>query len=109
MSDHVEHNPHDHEDPAGASTWIIGLSSLLLFVILCLGLVAMLYNERQAEFQHKMVDSDRLEFEDLRAAQLRRLDGPARRELVKDQNGNVLSEALVIPVDQAIELVSKEY
>ncbi|MCA9297309.1 MAG: hypothetical protein KC983_12350 [Phycisphaerales bacterium] len=109
MSDHVEHNPNDHEDPAGGSTWIIGIFSVLLFVILCLGLVAMLYNARQAEFQHKVVDADRLEFQKLRATQLSRLDGPARREVVKDQNGNVLSEALVIPVDQAIELVTQQY
>ncbi|MEM7227759.1 MAG: hypothetical protein AAF432_02990 [Planctomycetota bacterium] len=108
MVDHFEHNPNDHEDPDTSSTWLIGILSVVLFVITCLGLITVLYQARDAEFENKVVEADYLEIEQLRSEQSGRLEGPAYRLIEKDE-GTVTNESIVIPVDDAIDIIASEY
>jgi len=109
VAEHTSAPLMDREDPAPGTTWMVGVLGVVLFVIVVLGITAMLYTAREAEFEQKVTEVDVLEYETLTSEQAARLDGPARREIVQDQYGNVQSEAIVIPVEDAVDIIAEAY
>ena len=106
MTDVFEHNPGDHEDPLTGPSWFVGLVGGLILVATLLGLTALYYNMVTEEEVEKVINTGREELENLRREQSMHLVGPARRE-ERLVNGEVVI-ALVIPIDQAMELVVRD-
>ena len=106
MSDAYEHNPDDHEDPVAGLTWFLGLIGVLLMVVTVLGLTALYYTVKAQEVEVQFIGPERLEVIELRARQEELLQGPPRR-VVREELGETV-EALVIPLDQAMQLVVEE-
>ncbi len=110
MTEVFEHNldPSDHEDPLTGPSWYVGLVGGLILVVTLLGLTALYYNEKTSETQspEKFVAKIPAELEELRAGQKKRLTSPAHRE-VRDEAGEQIT-ALVIPIDDAMQLVLEE-
>ncbi len=106
MSDVYEHNPEDHEDPAHGPTLLMGLLGVLLLTVTILGLTALYYGSKATEQSQAVVAVERAEVKDLRAEQEALLAGPAR--LVRRDEAGREVEALVIPVERAMEAVVRE-
>ena len=106
MTEVFEHNPSDHEDPLTGPSWYVGLVGGLILVVTLLGLTALYYNEKADETEKKVVAEFPAELEKLRDGQRERLTSPAHRE-VRDEAGEQIT-ALVIPIEDAMQLVVKE-
>jgi hypothetical protein len=111
MSEVFEHNPGDHDDPLPGPTYLIGLLGAVLLIVIGLGITALFFNADQAEIIRKVVDRDPMELENLRSQQQALLTASPHWESyqVEDQSGVKDVTALVIPIDQAMELTVKEY
>ncbi|MCP3902744.1 MAG: hypothetical protein GY715_03830 [Planctomycetes bacterium] len=106
MSDVYEHNPGDHEDPEPGPTWIVGIAGTVLLAVTILGLTAMFWDVTGSARQERVVDQPVAALEQLEAEQAERLmAGPHRESRVELAEGE---EALVIPIDRAIELYARE-
>jgi hypothetical protein len=108
MTEVYEHNPDpkDHEDPLPGPTWMIGFIGVVLFVIIVLGVAAVFYDADATERTAKVTASDWTELVELRAAQETRLEGTYREQRYE---GAELVQALVIPIEEAMEAVVEEY
>jgi hypothetical protein len=108
MTDVYEHNPGDHEDPVPASTWLIGFLGAVLLAVICMGIVALTYSEERVEFVNKVESVPVENIQNLKQEQMDRLTGPVRWQVTKT---DALPEdrALIIPIDQAMEAIIKEY
>lgn len=106
MTEVFEHNPGDHEDPLTGPTWIIGFLGSVLLAVIVLGLTALVYNAQHEETQIKIIQRDPQELENLRAAQTARITGEPR--WVEVLEGEKVVQHLVIPIDQAMQLVVNE-
>lgn len=106
MTDIHEHNPGDHEDPTPGSTWLVGIVFTVIFAIIVLALTALTYNVDREEIQRKVVDVEPLERQQLRVAQEEKLHGEPR--WVEQIENDQVVRALVIPIDQAMDLVVQE-
>src|SRR5690349_5822804 len=108
MSEVFEHNPGDHEDPLTGPTWLLGLLGAVLLAVIGMGLTALLYNAQAQETVKKIEIRDPAELIALRAAQQARLHEAAHWQISTDLEGRQ-HKALVIPIDQAMEQVVKDY
>ncbi len=106
MTDVFEHNPDDHDDPVAGPTWLVGLLGAILLVVILMGVTALYYNVKGQELDDQFVNVERLEVRELRHQQEARLRGPSRWEKRDDQGETV--EALIIPIERAMELVVEE-
>ena len=102
MSDVFEHNPDDHEDPAAGPLFLVAALGTFLFIVTVLALTALYYNQLNMEVDSKEIRAPNQEIEDLRAEQQARLDEPHL-----DQFEDEI--ALVITIDQAMEIITEEY
>ncbi len=110
----AEHNIGDHEDPAIGQTWLVSLVGTALLIVIFLGLTALYYNYANTESEIKLLDRQPAEFEHLHAAHVAQLSGSPRweeREVPNpdDPDKPLLEQHFVIPIDQAMDLVVKEY
>lgn len=112
MTEVFEHNPGDHEDPLPGPTWIITFVGAVLLAVIMLGLTALLYNAQKEEEEIKLISRDPQELQDLRARQEAQIHGDPRwvEEAVTLEGAQQeqVTQALVIPIEQAMELVVKE-
>jgi hypothetical protein len=106
MSEIYEHNQGDHEDPLSGPTWTVGVVGVILLVVICLGTAAIFYSVFAAELDRKVINQPHLEYEQNRAENLERLDGPPRYELRPDLPEG--EKALVIPIEQAMSAMAQE-
>ncbi len=102
MNDPLEHNPTDHEDPLAGPTWTIGIIGMVLLAVTVLAVAAVFYDVDTAERQIKIESAPTSVVEQLKAEQRLRLTG-MRRERRADGE-----EAVVIPIDLAMELMVLE-
>ena len=102
MSDVFEHNPDDHEDPAAGPLWLVAALGIFLFIVTVLALTALYYNQLNMEVESKEIRATNQVIEDLRAKQQARLDEPHLDQFEEEI-------ALVITIDQAMEIITEEY
>lgn len=102
MSDVVEHNLDDHEDPAPGPLWLVAGLGIFLFIITVLTLTALSYNQQSLEKESKVITATAQEIEDLRTEQQARL-----ADTHLDQFEDEI--ALVIPIERAMEIIAEEY
>ena len=102
MTNPLEHNPTDHEDPLAGPTWTIGIVGIVLLAVTVLAVSAVYYDIDAAEREAKIEIAQTSDFERLAAEQRVRLTG-MRRERRADGE-----DAVVIPIDLAMELVVQE-
>lgn len=107
MSDVYEHNPGDHEDPLAGPTYIIGLLGAVLLVVIVMGVTAVFFNADKEQIVEKVVIRDPAELEALRTRQQALLHAPPHWETYVENDKPV--KALIIPINQAMELTAKEY
>jgi len=107
MSEAYEHNPGDHEDPLAGSTWMIGLLSTVLFVVICLGITAVLYHAQRTEFTEKVLNTEVLEIARMRQTWGEQLNAPPHYLTQLTDQGE--DRAVVIPIESAMEIISREY
>ena len=106
MSDAFEHNPDDHEDPAAGPTWLMGAVGVLLLVAILLALTAMYYNVKAEKVQEEVVSRPFRDIEKLRQSQRALLEDEPRWVTRQEVAGEV--QALVIPIDRAMDIVVAE-
>ena len=106
MSEVFEHNPNEHEDPAAAATWIISLVGVLLLVATILGTTALYYKVKANEVEKEVVEQPYDSIEAMRTRQRALLAGPGRLVTRMEATGEV--QALVIPIDRAMEIIVAE-
>ena len=113
MTEVFEHNVGDHEDPLPGPTWIVAFLGIVLLSVIMLGLTALYYNAQTTETTRKVVVRDPMELENLRAQQKAQLTrGPEwveEKVKVEGQDKEQVVPALVIPIDQAMDIVVREY
>ena len=107
---HHDHHAVDYEDPKAGPTWTIGLASIAILAVSVLVVTTLTYRELDGEEQTKVLDqrvnSGPEVLEALKAEQQARLAAAAHRELrVENPEGE---ESLVIPIDQAMDLLLEE-
>lgn len=102
MSDALEHNPNDHEDPLSAPLWLIGGFGAVLLIVTVLGLIALYNNARSVEEDVKVVNVEPKELDLLLTPQQLRLEIP-HQVVYEDEI------VTVIPIEHAMELVVQEY
>lgn len=110
MSEVFEHNPGDHEDPLTGPTWIIGFLGAVLLVVIMLGLTALFYSATHQEEQKKVVERSPQELNDLLNKQWAQLHVATPRWVIDPSldEGQPPVKRLVIPLEQAMEIVVKE-
>ncbi|MCI0364247.1 MAG: hypothetical protein L0Y44_10960 [Phycisphaerales bacterium] len=112
MDQSLEHNPGDHEDPLSGPTWMVAFLGAVLLAVIMLGLTALYYNANTQEETIKVITRDPDELVKLRQEQLAQIQGPPRyvEEIVPVEGSEEgkREKALVIPIEQAMELVVKE-
>lgn len=102
MSNVLEHNPGDHEDPLSAPLWLVGGFGAVLLIVFVLGLIALYNNARAVEEDVKVVNAEPAELERLLAEQRLRLEIP-HQVAYEDEI------VTVIPIEHAMELVVQDY
>ncbi len=102
MDDPFEHNPTDHEDPLAGPTWTIGIIGMVLLAVTVLAVAAVFYDFDTAEREIKIETAPTKAVEQLAAEQRLRLAGMRRERRVGGE------EAVVIPIDLAMELMAHE-
>lgn len=102
MTDIHEHNPHDHEDPLPGPSWMVGILGTILLVVIVLGLTALFYDANNRIINEVVITAVPQELLDLKALQQERLD-KAHLDIFDEEI------ALVIPIEQAMELVVEEF
>jgi hypothetical protein len=106
-----EHNIGDHEDPAAGQTWLVSFVGTALLIVIFLGLTALYYNYAANEEATKVIARQPMGFEQITAAQQAQLEGEPRwiERPSEDPENPVMEPHLVIPIEQAMELVVKEH
>jgi hypothetical protein len=127
MSDTFEHNKGDHEDPLPEATWMIGFISTVLLIVVFLGLVAVFYVARDMTSGDKQAAIDvavvaggpvtaaeetdfrekRTPIDKLKRVEQGILDAPPRWISIRANNTEV-DRVLVVPIDDAMDLVVEE-
>lgn len=107
MSEVFDHNPGQPDDPVAATTWLVSLVGVLLLVAIVLGITAIYYNVKADKVKQEVLSQPYETVEAMRAQQEALLQGPPRRVTRMGETGEV--EALVIPIDRAMELVVAEH
>ena len=107
MSEVFEHNPGDHEDPLPGPSYLVGLVGAVLLIVIFLGVTALFFNADSDEITRKVIDRDPAELDALRAQQQALLTGPPHWE--KYTENDKPQTALVIPLEQAMQLTVKEF
>jgi hypothetical protein len=105
MSDNLEHNIGDHEDPLPGPTWIIGILGSVLLAVVILGVTALFFNADARVVDEKVIDQTYPQFEVMKQAQLAKLQGPPRI-LEVNENERVV-ESVVIPIDVAMRKIAE--
>lgn len=109
-----EHNPGDHDDPKGDSTWVIGLAGTIVLIVLVIAITVLYYHTDASYVQERVVNEAPSEILDLRSKQNGHLllSGTAP---VLDAEGNpVVDEAgrpvttTYIPINEAIDQIIAE-
>jgi hypothetical protein len=112
MTEVFEHNLGDHEDPLPGPTWIVTFVGAVLLTVIILGLTALLYNAQEQEDEVKLIQRDPEELASLRDQHLAQITGEPRwveeTVTVEGSQQEQKVQALVIPIDQAMQLVVKE-
>jgi hypothetical protein len=111
MSEVYEHNPSDHEDPLTGPTWIVAFLGTVLLTVITLGLTALFYNAQAQEEEQKLILRDPMELGNLQAHQREQITGTPRwveQQVVVEGSAPQLTRSLVIPIEQAMELVAAE-
>ncbi len=106
MTELYEHNPEDHEDPVSGATWFVGFLGAVLLVVTLLGVAALYYKVKAEKVQAVVITPDQAEVKELRRQQEALLTGPTRWVERDDQGQTV--DALVIPIERAMELIVQE-
>ena len=109
MSDQFEHNPKDHEDPLPGPTWLIGIISVVLLLVIFLGLTGLYYGTEEEETLRKAAEIEPiyLEVEELRQTQLRHIEGePGLQVTIVD--GQVTDRRTLIPIELAMQKIVEE-
>ena len=106
MSEVFEHNPDDHDDPSAGPTWLMGGVGAILLVATVLSVTALYYNVKAVEVQDQVISRPILSVQQLRREQEQLLTAPARWVPREEVSGTV--QALVIPIERAMEIVIAE-
>ena len=106
MTDQLEHNPGDHEDPLAGPTWLIMIGGAVVFVVVLLVVAAVAYRVMTGRQDAAALAQAPRDLAALKEQQRRRLTDPPRFEKRIDspEDGN----SLVIPIEQAMELMVQE-
>ena len=110
MSDHHDHHDDiliDQEDPAANPTWLMMALFVALFVVTIIGVAAINYKFDFDEMERKEIDAAMVEADNMTAQQLTKLEGPAHIREYENEFEEV-EQAIVIPIDQAIDLIVTE-
>lgn len=107
MQEHYEHNKSDHEDPLPTSTLIVIILFAVSLVVTILGVTTVTYLTDEEEVVRKQVAPQLVDFEILNARQLEDLEGPARLKIYENEFEEE-EAAVVIPIEQAIDIVVAE-
>ena len=102
MSDYIEHNPGDHEDPLAGPTWTIGIIGVILLAVTLLGLAALFYSTADGEIDEKVLSVAGGTLDEMEAEQEARLTGVRLEKRVEGE------DSLVIPIERAMELLVEE-
>lgn len=105
MSDNLEHNPGDHEDPLPGPTWIIGVLGAVLLAVVILGVTALFFNADARVVDQKVVEQPYPQFEALKQEQLARLQGPPR--IVEVNENDKVVQSVVIPIELAMQKIAE--
>ena len=108
MSEHPQtHHGEDHDDPAAAPTWVIGLMSvgLLIFTFFALHGVETVAGKNERELKQMRIEPQ--ELLDLVAEQDARINRSAHWERVV-VDGQEMDRYLTIPIDDAMRAMARE-
>jgi hypothetical protein len=107
MTDSTEHNPQPSRDPIVGQVVTIGVVGAALVAVVVLGLIGLVEDMIGAERRIKIEQVPWAEVDAMQAAQERQLTTEPHIELRGDPAEPM--EALVIPIDRAMELTIQEY
>ena len=105
MHESYEHNPGDHDDPLPGPTYILTILGAVLFCVVVLGVTALFFNADERMVLDKTQLATYPQFETLKAEQLAKIAGPARKVEV-NENDKVV-ESVVIPIDVAMQKIAE--
>jgi hypothetical protein len=108
MRDVYDHHPDDHDDPAAAPTWTIGIVSTILFVATVLFVAALYFFVYNAEVDEKYIQQSYDDLEQLYSEQQDRLTAGPHIELRPENAETEQPRSIVIPIDRAMDLVIEE-
>ena len=103
MHESYEHNPGDHDDPLPGPTYILTILGAVLFCVVVLGVTALFFNADERMIDRKTQLETYPQFETLKAEQLAKIAGPARKVQVNENEK--LVESVVIPIDVAMQKI----
>ena len=103
----LEHNQGDHEDPLAGPTWTLSIVGIILFLVSMLGVAAVYYEASDTENDRKVLAVPSIEFDQLKADQLVRLNGGMSTVLgdlppERIERRYADEDTLVITIDDAI-------
>lgn len=108
MSDVYEHNPGDHEDPQGGATWLVGIVGTVLFIIIIMGVTALLKATVAETTDAVIIATEPVELQQVLERDQKRLYSDPRVIEYVDVDGNEQTR-IAIPIDRAIELTAEQY
>jgi hypothetical protein len=108
MRDVYDHNPDDHDDPAAAPTWTIGIVSVILLVATVLFVAALFFFVYNAEVEEKYIRQTYQDLEQLIEEQREQLSVGPRVELRPENAETDEPRSIVIPIDRAMDLIIEE-
>lgn len=105
MHESYEHNPGDHDDPLPGPTYILTILGAVLLCVVVLGVTALFFNADERMVLDKTQLATYPQFETLKAEQIAKLEGPARKVEV-NENDKVV-ESVVIPIELAMQKIAE--
>lgn len=105
MHESYEHNPGDHDDPLPGPTYILTILGSVLLGVVVLGVTALFFNADERMVLDKTQLAKYPQFEDLKTEQLAKIEGPARKVEVNENDKIV--EAVVIPIEVAMQKIAE--
>ena len=87
---------------------MIGFIGGVLVIVIALGVIALYRSAKQEELEKKVYQQPDVEYERLREDQIEKLEQDAHWVVTENEDGTT-DRRLVIPIDQAMDEVVREY